>query len=289
MMDTYVEVSVWGKGMVGAQATVEAAFTEIARVESLLGDGMVSTVTDAEVLKSEAFEYLLEISRQAYSATDGKFDPTIGAVSRLWRFWDGASPPPADSLEDALEAVGLATYFAGNRHRQYVFDLGGVAKGYAVDLAAAKLSSLRIHSAIINAGGDLRLVGRRADGKPWRIAIRHPRRSGRFIGYLDLEDAAVATSGDYEKCFFYDGRRYHHILDPTTGMPVGGCNSVTVVASSACASDALATGLFLLGPEHGLVAVESDGRIEAVFVFAEGESIAVSTGLADRFVRSETD
>jgi thiamine biosynthesis lipoprotein len=289
MMDTFVEVSVWGKGTVGSEAAVDSAFMQIARVESLLADCIVSTVTDKDVLESEAFEYLLKVSRQVHSATDGKFDPTIGMVSRLWHFGEGAAPPPADSLEEALGRVGLATYLAGTGPEEYIFDLGGVAKGYAVDLAAAKLCSLGIHSAIMNAGGDLRLVGRRPDGKPWRIAIRHPRRSGAFIGYLDLEDVAVATSGDYEKYFFHDGRRYHHILDPGTGMPRDECNSVTVVASSACLSDALATGLFLLGPERGLAVVESDKRFEAVFAFAEGESIAVSTGLADRFVRFETE
>ena len=107
-------------------------------------------------------------------------------------------------------------------------------------------------SAIVSAGGDIRLVGRRPDGKPWRIAVRHPRRAGEFIGYLELEDVAVSTSGDYERCFFVDGTRYHHILDPVDGNARAGASvAVTVVAPTAIQSDALSTGLFLAGPEAG--------------------------------------
>jgi thiamine biosynthesis lipoprotein len=192
-------------------------------------------------------------------------------------------PPPPDSIRAGLEHVGLERYLAGTGNRWFIFDVGGIAKGFAVDRAAAKLRSLGFESAIINAGGDLALLGKRPDGKPWRIAIRHPRRSSDFLGYLDLEDVSVATSVDYEQYFIHDGKRYHHILDPATGMPGRRSNSVTVVAQGSCLSDALATGLFLMGPRSGMEAVRSCGRVEAVFAFAEGDSIALSSGLADRF------
>jgi thiamine biosynthesis lipoprotein len=283
MMDTFVEISIWAESQEDAESAARAAFLEIARVESLFGDGVVCTDSDSAAINSQIFNDLLEISGRAANATSGMFDPTIGSVSQLWEFHDGAVPPSGEALDAALACVGFSEYLKGNACGVTVFDLGGVAKGYAVDLAAARLGSLGIESAIINAGGDLRLLGRKSDGKPWRIAIRHPRRPGEFLGYLEVEDAAVATSGDYEKCFFEAGSRYHHILDPTTGMPGRTCNSVTVVASSACLGDALATGLFILGPRRGLAVAE------AVFAFAEGESLAVSPGLADRFVRPEGD
>ncbi len=283
MMDTIVEISVWGDGAVPIEAAVDSAFACIAEVAGIFEDGMVDTRTDSAVVASGEFAQLLELSRVVHRTSDGYFDPTVGSVTRLWDFWEGAVPPPRDSIQAGLEHVGLERYFAGTGDRCFIFDLGGIAKGFAVDRAAAKLRSLGFGSAIINAGGDLSLLGRRPDGKPWRIAIRHPRRTSDFLGYLDLEDVSVATSGDYERYFFYEGKRYHHILDPATGMPGRRSNSVTVVARGSCLSDAMATGLFLMGPRSGMEAVRSCGQVEAVFAFAEGDSIAVSSGLTDRF------
>jgi thiamine biosynthesis lipoprotein len=198
MMDTFVEVTLWGQGRVSPQAAADSAFAAMDRIDSLFRGGLIETSNDSGLVSTSEFRDLLEVSRQVYAATQSEFDPTIGSVSRLWHFWDGARPPEADSLAEALRRVGLERYL-DDPSGSWVLDFGGVAKGYAVDRAASVIASLGFKSAIINAGGDLRLVGRRTDGKPWRIAIRHPRRPGSFIGYLDLEDAAVATSGDYEK------------------------------------------------------------------------------------------
>ena len=283
MMDTIIEVSVWGDGAVPVEAAVDSAFASIAEVAGLFGNGMVDTRIDSAVIASGEFAYLLELSKDIHRTSDGYFDPTMGSVTRLWGFWEGAVPPLADSIRAGLEHVGLKRYFAGTGDRWFIFDVGGIAKGFAVDRAAAKLRSLGFGSAIINAGGDLALLGKRPDGRPWRIAIRHPRRNSGFLGYLDLEDVSVATSGDYEQYFIHEGRRYHHILDPATGMPGRRSNSVTVVARGSCLSDALATGLFLMGPRLGMEAVRSQGQVEAVFAFAEGDSIALSSGLGDRF------
>jgi thiamine biosynthesis lipoprotein len=283
MMDTIVEVSIWGNGSVPREAAVDSAFASIASVADLFGDGMVDSRTDSVVMASQDFKYLLEVSKDVYRISGGYFDPTVGSVTRLWDFWENAEPPPGDSIRAGLEHVGLEHCLAAGNNGWFIFDVGGIAKGLAVDRAAAKIRSLGFRSAIINAGGDLALVGRRPDGKPWRIAIRHPRRNGGFMGYLDLEDVSVATSGDYEQYFFHDGKRYHHILDPSTGMPGRRSNSVTVVAPGACLSDALATALFLMGPHAGMDAVGGLAQVEAVFAFAEGESVAVSSGLTDRF------
>jgi thiamine biosynthesis lipoprotein len=197
-------------------------------------------------------------------------------------------PPPDDSTASALRHVGFARYLDGGAEG-FILDLGGVAKGYAVDLAADRLATLGFKSAIINAGGDLRLVGRRHDGKPWRIAIRHPRKPGAFIGYLDLDESSVATSGDYERFFVWGGERFHHILDPRTGLPGRACESVTIVTPVASTGDALATGCFLMGPHEGLALVERSETTEGVFVFADGESVLVSSGLAGRFGRFDAE
>jgi len=289
MMDTFVEVSVWARDAGLARSAVDAAMSEVARIDSMFGDGTVTARSDQALMASDTFAFLIEASRDVNLKTEGMFDPTVGAVSRLWEFHDAARPPEADSLARALSSVGLAGYFAGAECEERVFDLGGIAKGYAVDLASERIRAMGIESAIINAGGDLTLIGTRTDGEPWRIAIRHPRAAGAFLGYIDVTDAAVATSGDYEKYFIDGGRRYHHIIDPHTGYPGTASNSVTVVAPSSCTSDALATGLFLLGPERGLDLVERLEDIEAVFVFASGESVAVSSGLKDNLVRLDAE
>jgi thiamine biosynthesis lipoprotein len=289
MMDTFVEVSVWAKDEEIAEKAVDEAMREVGRVDSMFGDGRVDPGSDRSLMASDAFAYLIHISREVNLETSGMFDPTVGAVSRLWEFHDAARPPEADSIARALSSVGLARYLAGEECEGLIFDLGGIAKGYAVDLASEKLKAMGIDSAIINAGGDLNLIGARSDGEPWRIAIRHPRVAGAFLGYIDVVDAAVATSGDYEKYFFDGGRRYHHIIDPHTGYPGYASNSVTVVAPTSSLSDALATGLFLLGPERGLDLVERLDSVEAVFAYASGESVAVSSGLRDNLVRLDDE
>lgn len=283
MMDTIVEVSVWGEGEVPVEAAVDSALAAMSEIADLFWEGLVDTRTDSAVLASEEFTYLVGLSRDVHRISEGRFDPTVGQITRLWHFWEDAAPPHPDSIRAGLENVGLERYFAREGGGQFIFDVGGIAKGLAVDRAVARLRSLGYESAIINAGGDLALLGSRPNSKPWRIAIRHPRRPGDFLGYLELEDVSVATSGDYERCFVSEGTRYHHILDPLTGMPGRRSNSVTVVAPSACLSDALATGLFLMGPHSGMKAVRALDRVEAVFTFAEGESIAVSEGLIGRF------
>lgn len=289
MMDTLVEVSVWGKGRVPCRAGVDSAMASIASVDRLFGGGMVSSASAASVLESREFDDIVREAEKVYALSGGLFDPTIGKVSRLWSFGEDAQVPPVDSLKQALESVGLARYLAGPDRDRFVLDLGGIAKGYAVELAARTLADLGFKSAIVNAGGDMRLLGKRPDGKPWRIAIRHPRRADAFLGYLEVEDAAVATSGDYERCFFANGSRYHHILDPRTGMPGRASTSVTVVGPEASLCDALATALFLAGPSAGAKMLEALPRVGAVFSYAEGNSLAVTANLQSRFERADLD
>ncbi|HVP57240.1 MAG TPA: FAD:protein FMN transferase [bacterium] len=287
LMDTLAEVSVWGKGHVPCKAAADSALAALAQVDTLLGTGRLDTRGDSTRMRSTAVRRALEVSDQVYRLTGGLFDPTIGSVTRLWSFGEDGKIPDPDSLAEGLRHVGFDRFLAARDSGKFIIDLGGVAKGYAVDLAASRLVDLGFKSAIVSAGGDMRLIGRRPDGKLWRIAIRHPRRAGEFIGYLNLADVAVATSGDYERCFIRDGRRYHHIIDPRTGMPGTATTCVTVIAKTSVVSDALATGLFLMGPRDGLRLAESLPDVEAVFVWAEGESLATTSGLEHVFERAE--
>jgi thiamine biosynthesis lipoprotein len=187
-------------------------------------------------------------------ATEGAFDPCLGAATRLWDVNTRRRPPGGEELR-ALAGRRLHTRVelearASRRTVRFAatdvaLDLGGIAKGWAVDRAVEVLRDRGIENALVNAGGDLRGVGVAADGEPWRIGVRSAADPRRISGTLRLRDAAVATSGDYAQSFRHAGRTYHHLLDPATGAPRDTeVHSLTVVAATCTAADAAATGLF---------------------------------------------
>ncbi|MEA1996675.1 MAG: FAD:protein FMN transferase, partial [Gemmatimonadota bacterium] len=142
-------------------------------------------------------------------------------------------------------------------------DMGGVAKGYAVDRAIAVLKARGVKNALVNLGGEIGVLGAGSNGRSWRIGVQHPRNTSMHIGVIELTDGNfVATSGDYERYFFENGRRYHHILDPDTGYPAArGAVSVTVITTSCLEADALATAAFVMGAESGSDFLESSGAM----------------------------
>ena len=144
-------------------------------------------------------------------------------------------------------------------------DLGAIAKGYVVDRMAAVLKSGGITRAIVNAGGDIYALGNPAGKSGWEIGIRDPRNYNGIIDVIKVKNKAVATSGDYEKFFFKNGKRYSHIIDPRSGMPAGGLVSVTVIAETSLEADALATTLFVLGKEQGEKLIGKLENVEAFF------------------------
>lgn len=199
-------------------------------------------------------------SAQTLSAqSDGLFNPAIGQLIKLWGFHSDNReedlPPPLQSEIDALLSdtpgmhdVVIEGLSMRGTNANLQLDFGGFAKGFAVDTAINHLRELGIENAIINAGGDLRAIGRHAN-RPWHIGIRQPRGKGVFAA-VDIEgDESVFTSGDYERFFEYEGQRYHHIIDPRTGQPANQTRSVTVIHSDGATADAAATALFVAGPK----------------------------------------
>lgn len=195
-------------------------------------------------------------------------------------------PPEIEEVRETLNFVNfrnLKTHHGGRvslRKMGMAIDLGGIAKGYAVDRAFELLKSLGYRNLVVNAGGDLRVGGSKPDG-PWSIGIQHPRDPGKIMARISVSDTAVATSGDYEKFFIHQGKRYHHILNPKTGFPAEGCQSVTILAKDATTADALATALFALGPEKGYALCRRLEGVDCLIVDREGNA-AVSPGLKDR-------
>ena len=246
----------------------------------------------------ETFD-VLRTARQISEWTGGKFDVTFGALSGLWKFdhdQDNQIPATADvraRLPDVdFTAVelneGAGTVYL--RRRGVRVHLGGIGKGYAVDRAAAILRGSGIGDFLIQSGGDLYASGRHGE-RPWRAGIRDPRGpADRIIAAMSLHDETFSTSGDYERYFLRDGRRYHHILDPDEGMPAHGCRSVTIVTKRAVIADGLSTGVFVLGPQAGLALIEKLPDVEGVIVTDRNE-VLVSSGLRARLelMRPPTD
>jgi thiamine biosynthesis lipoprotein len=204
----------------------------------------------------------------------GAFDPTVGPLVDVWGFYRerGTLPVPA-ALDSARALVGwqrvlfdpdartVRLPLAGMR-----LDLGAIAKGSAVDLGVAALRQAGVPTAMVDLGGNVHAYGTPPEGPSWRVGVRDPRRTDRLLAVLALDSGAVATSGDYERFFVYDGVRYAHILDPRTGRPARGVAGISASARTGLEADVLSTVLFLLGPEAGCALVEEVAGAGAVWV-----------------------
>ena len=230
----------------------------------------------------------------------GAFDIGIGAVSDLWGFTaqdgevvnEGAAPPDRRLLEDAVAAGGYKKIILDESELSVemppgmMIDLGGIAKGYAVKSAAAVLVESGIINAVIDAGGNVHVIGGRPGtgsgtdaGRPWKVGIRHPRpaKTGDLLAVVSVTDKSIVTSGDYVRYYEYEGTRYHHILDPSTGMPARSSISATIIADDSALADYLSTAVFVLGPEEGLKLVAQYPGAEAIVV-APDMSVTASPG-----------
>ena len=211
----------------------------------------------------------------------GKFDITIGRVSELWNFGAGANVPDSAALAEARDTVDFrGITVTGNTVRladpRAALDLGGIAKGWIADRAAEFLIAHGVESAIINLGGDIRFIGLRSGGEPWRVGVQRPfAENGELAGVISTGAPAVASSGVYERFFECGGVIYHHILDPSTGFPVQtDIAGVTLIAESAMIADAVSTLIILAGSERaGEIFAQAAGLIGAVLILKSGEII----------------
>ncbi len=262
VMGTIAEVAVVHADAEQARIAIDAAFDVLRvterRMSRFLSDSDVGRANrlahdDVVRIAPETAEVIAAALRWA-RATDGRFDPCLGRASELWDVTRRRTPPSADRV-DALAGRGLwqaleldrderggAVRF---RDRGVALDLGGIAKGWAVDRAAAALHAHGIEDALVNVGGDLVALGHSADGDAWRVGVRDAHDPARLARTVEVRDEAVATSGDYRRYFDHAGRRYHHLLDPETAAPhAGGTHSVTVVRATCMEADAAATAAF---------------------------------------------
>ena len=241
--------------------------SELCRLNASAGSGSIPV---GEHLRSN-----LLLAVKYGDLSGGAFDITVGPLVKMWGFSGGAHPahcPPAERVAEVRQHIGYRKiHVEGDAVRLdeagMVVDLGGIAKGYAVDVCCEALRRRGARNFMVNLGGNLRAFGRPEPSRPWRIGVRHPFRGGDVIGNLELPDGmATATSGNYEQYVEIDGRRYTHIIDPRSGQPVEGMAGVTVVAASAVEADALSTALFVMGVDAGARVASSVSQCGALLV-----------------------
>jgi thiamine biosynthesis lipoprotein len=281
------------------RAVIAKAVVEIRRLESALSEwkpdseiGQINAQAgDWVAVGPEAFEVIGK-GLWAGKLSDGRFDITFQALSKVWKFGSAQEASPklpsrveVEKLRRRVDYRRVEVDEAGRRVRigkDQQLGLGGIAKGYIVDKAAKVLKDGGVHSFLAQAGGDLYGAGRKPDGAPWVSGVQDPRGAqGEFFAVLELTDHAFSTAGDYARSYVVDGKRYHHIIDPQTGYPATACRSVTIWAPDATTADSVDDAVFILGPERGLKLVESLDGVGAVVV-DEQNRVFISERVKDR-------
>jgi thiamine biosynthesis lipoprotein len=298
-MGTELHLSVWTADPSQLYPAFDKIIQELRRLEDLMSNWRDGS--DIQKLNAAAGKHpvhiapeireLLRTANQVSEWTNGRFDVTFGVMAGLWKFdyqnEDQTIPDPGEvtrrrklinyrdlKIDDDNETAFLL-------REGMVANLGGIGKGYAVDRTRDLLVAAGFRNFMIQFGGDMYVAGIAGD-RPWRLGIQDPRGTDdQTFASIELSDSTFSTSGDYERFFIKDGRRYHHIIDPGNGEPSIGCRSVTIVARSATIADGLSTGVFIMGPEAGMALIEKLPDVEGVIVSSNNE-VLVSTGLKGR-------
>jgi thiamine biosynthesis lipoprotein len=290
-MGTRISVELWHDDQQMGELAVELVMDEFRRLDNKLSPykerselALVNRMaTETDVTISEELFDLLTASQHYAELTDGAFDITFASIGHQYDYRAGKKP----DLETTRETLPLIDY----RHIQLStaersvkfrragvrIDLGGIAKGYAVDRGIELLRQRGITHALISAGGDSRIIGDH-NGRPWHIGIRAPRNSEAMAAVLPLTDTALSTSGDYERYFETDGIRYHHIISPKTGHSANKVQSVTILGPNATRTDALSNSVFVMGAKAGMAMINRLEDVEAVIIDNQGEML-ISSGL----------
>ena len=302
-MGTLFDITVSHSDAKKASEIIDKVFDEIKRIELLtskfMPDSELSRInqnaSENDYPISEEVYNLLKISIQYSKITKGAFDITIGAIQDLWNFDDEDSQiPSSKSILPLLPLVGFKNimlkknFHVRLKKNGMKLDLGAIAKGYAVNQGIEILKNNNINNAILNGGGDLKCIGEKKQGSPWKIGVRHPRKPSSIIATLKGNNQSIATSGDYQNFFVKNKVRYHHLLNPETGWPAIGMQSATIISDDAMLADVMATAVFVMGPERGIAFIESQKHLEGFLIDSNGNKI-ISTGLKNKIQFNENN
>ena len=297
LMDTIVSITV----VAGSRDTAEQSIEKTFAVIGGFGDriNFYSDKSELNEINRNAGIRAVKVSpdtldiieKSVYTAekSGGAFDPTIGTIVKLWDFLNKKKPTeteiaralPLVNYRDILINKADTTVFL--KRKGMMIDLGGIAKGYAADLAVESLKKEGIRSGLVAIAGDIRTFGMKPDLGPWTIGIKNPRQTGQkdeIIAKIRLPDKAISTAGDYERFFLIDAKRYHHLLDPKTGYPAEQCRSVSVIAEQGVITDGFDNAIFILGPEKGIKLAKEMG-IDAMVIDSSG-TIYMTDAIKDK-------
>jgi len=306
VMGTFARIIALAPDRSTAEKCIDAAVTEINAVDELMSDykedSEISQVnagaSDRPVRVSESTFEVLQKSLEFSKLTDGAFDVTVGPLVKLFRVArDTGKAPRPEQIAGAKAKVGYEKLVLNDEEKTIRFtvegmslDLGGIAKGYAIDRAIQAMKELGALGGLVDIGGDLRCFGRPPKSRDsWRVGLEDPNvddfgRSGLLLK-LKVHNEAVATSGDYRQFAIIAGERRSHILDRRTGKSAEGLSSVTIIAPDATTADALATAVSVLGPEKGLALIEKLPHIEAILISSAPEYKLTKTTGADKYIK----
>jgi len=289
LMGSRFEITVVAKNKKEANLYIQAAVSEIKRIENLISSWDSNSQT-SEINKNagikpvkveEELFHLIDRSLKISELTDGAFDISYASMDKIWKF-DGSmkTMPTQEEIARSVSHIGYKNIELDQETKTVFLKLegmkigfGGIGKGYAADKAKALLVSMGVTGGIINASGDMNTWGKQTNGEDWKVAITNPLNKNKAFALLPLDNGAVVTSGNYEKYVEFDGKRYTHIIDPRTGYPCSGVISVTVFAPKAELADALATSVFVMGKETGLDRINQLPNIECIIIDDQGSII----------------
>jgi len=303
LMDTRVDLTLYGIDKKTSERIAGEVFAEMERLESILSRTVAAS--DLDRVNRAAGEEWVDVSPELFfvlskalefaELSGGAFDPTVAPLLELWGF--GTAHPRVPSGEELQKVLPLIDYrlVELDEDRSAVFlplkgmklDLGGIAKGFIIDRGIEVVRKFDVQASFLNAGGDIRIYGEKPSGERWTVGIQDPNVNGKgsdrtYIAALRLEgEGSVVTSGDYQRFFEENGKKYHHILNPADGKPARQLTSVTIVAGDALTADALSTAVFVLGREKGLSLLKHFPGVDGVIVDQEGK-VHYSPGLEDK-------
>lgn len=298
VMGTQVSAEIWHEDASSAEIILQEIQAEMLRIEQWLSPYIESSELSrvnqqafkTPVSISSSFYALIEKSLYYSKLSEGAFDISFASLAQYYNYRD-SKKPDEKLIKETISSIGYRHIHLSDQPKGVRFlepgmkiDLGGIAKGYAVDRCIDILKNHQVLSGIVSAGGDSRVLGQRghddSNPRPWYVAVKHPRNSAEQVAILPLQNEAISTSGDYER-FFIDPKsqqRVHHILNPKTGVSSRGVTSATVVGPNGADTDALSTSIFVLGVRKGLALINRLPAFEAVIIDEAG-ALHYSSGL----------
>ncbi len=298
LMGTLVQIAVGTEKLSEAEAreVAEKAFLEIERLENILSsykkESDVSRINSGvkEVLVSKETMEVLKVALRIAELSGGAFDPSAGPLIKLWNInSDEEKTPPTESeIKEGKKNIGYKKITVNEEkgtvsmEKGMRLNLGGVAKGYIVKRALEVLKANDVDWAIIKAGGDMTLYKDPTHAEPFTVGVQDPRSKRGITGTILIDGGAVASSGDYERFFELEGKRYHHIIDPATGYPALGTMGVTIISSDPTLADAVSTAVFVLGAKKSIKLIERLDKVEGL-VIDDKKKVHLSSGLKEKY------